>query len=132
MHEPATTVPTLAWSRTYPASAHRVRDARKFLAGVLAGRLVANDAVLCLSELAANAVLHSNSRQPGGVFTVRAQVRDRVRVEVEDQGGFWAQPVNADGQRGRGLLIVGNLASDWGITGDSDTAWTVWFEMDCP
>ena len=46
--------------------------------------------MLCVSELATNAVLHSASRNPGGTFTVRAAVFDGcVRIEVEDNGGAW-------------------------------------------
>jgi anti-sigma regulatory factor (Ser/Thr protein kinase) len=133
MRETTTAVPLLTWSRTYPGCADQVRDARRFLAGVLAGRSIADDAALCLSELAANAVTHSNSRRPGGSFTVHVEIRqgDLVRVEVEDQGGSWTQSVCADGQHGRGLLIVGHLARNWGITGDSHTGWTVWFEITC-
>ena len=87
-----------------------------------------------MSELAANAVTHSNSREPGGQFTIRASVRHRdlVRVEVEDQGGPWIKPAGTDGQHGRGLFIVSQLASDWGISGDSRAGWTVWFEIACP
>ena len=35
----------------------------------------------------------------------------------------------ADGQSGRGLLIVGELASRWGRD-DGDGGRTVWFEID--
>lgn len=134
MREITTAVPPLAWSRTYPGRADHVGEARRFLASVLDDRPAAHDAILCLSELAANAVTHSNSREPGGLFTIRASVRhrDHVRVEVKDQGGPWAQPACTDGQHGRGLFIVSQLASDWGISGDGRAGWTVWFEIACP
>ena len=76
----------------------------------------------------------SDSRKPGGLFTVRAAMRhgNRVRVEVEDQGGPWIRPAFADDQHGRGLLIVSQLASDWGISGDGHAGWTVWFEITGP
>ena len=86
-----------------------------------------------MSELVTNAIVHSRSRQAGGTFTVRAQLdRDRLRVEVCDQGGPWHTPTqaNADGQNGRGLLIVSHLASRWGCEGHSQTGWSVWFEID--
>jgi serine/threonine-protein kinase RsbW len=134
MRETTTAVPPLAWSRRYPGRADQIREARRFLAGVLDGCPTADDAILCLSELATNAVTHSNSRQPGGLFTVRAGIRasGRVRVEVEDQGGPWTQQVCADGQHGRGLHVVSQLAHAWGITGNSHTGWTVWFECGRP
>ncbi len=87
--------------------------------------------MLCLSELATNATIHSQSRMAGGHFTVRAQMRgDRLRVEVQDEGGPWTSPRRDDEPHGRGLLIVGQLSRTWGRTGDSATGWTVWFEME--
>jgi anti-sigma regulatory factor (Ser/Thr protein kinase) len=134
MRETITARPALAWSRTYPGRVDHVGEARRCLAGMLDDCPAAYDAVLCLSELAANAVMHSDSRKPGGLFTVRAAIRrvDHLRVEVEDQGGPWTQHACADGQHGRGLLIVSQLASDWGVTGNCQAGWIVWFEIACP
>jgi serine/threonine-protein kinase RsbW len=129
---PKTAAPLTTWSRTFPALPEQVREARRFLAAVLADQ-DAPDALLCLSELVTNAVVHSHSSQPGGTFTVRAQLDgQRLRVEVGDQGGPWHPParVTADEQNGRGLVIVGQLASRWGCEGHSRTGWTVWFELD--
>jgi hypothetical protein len=72
MRETITATPALAWSRTYPGRVDHVGEARRCLAGMLDDCPAAYDAVLCLSELAANAVMHSDSRKPGGLFTVRA------------------------------------------------------------
>jgi anti-sigma regulatory factor (Ser/Thr protein kinase) len=121
----------LAWSRAFPATPDQVREARQFLAGVLDGGPAAGDAVLCLSELVTNAIMHSRSREPGGRFTVTAAIRGaRLRVGVRDDGGPWTPAVRGrGGQHGRGLLIVGQLARDWGRTGDSATGWIVWFTM---
>jgi len=83
-----TAAPPLAWSRAFAATPAQAGQARRFLAGLLDGYLLADDAVLCLSEMAANAILHSNSRKPGGHFTVRAEIHgERLRVEVHDEGG---------------------------------------------
>lgn len=131
----ATTSPAaaghLAWSRTFPADPAQVPQARRFLSAILDGSPAADDAVLCLSEIATNATLHSDSRKPGGQFTVRAQIHDgRLRVEVCDEGGPWTQPVRSrGGQNGRGLLIVAALAAGWGRAGDSESGWRIWFEM---
>jgi serine/threonine-protein kinase RsbW len=129
----APTTPLTAWSRTFPATPAHVRDARRLLATILDGHQRADDVLLCLSELATNAITHSRSRQPGGFFTVRAQLDgQRLRVEVCDQGGPWRSPTrpSADEQNGRGLLIVGQLATRWGCEGHSHHGWTVWYEMD--
>ena len=127
----ATAAPLLAWSRAFPATPAHVREARQFLAAILHGRQ-ADDAILCLSELVTNATVHSRSREPGGHFSVRVQSHDsHLRVEVCDQGGPWAQPAGTDEHNGRGLLIVDQMARDWGRTGDDQAGWTVWFEMEC-
>jgi serine/threonine-protein kinase RsbW len=89
----------------------------------------ADDAVLCLSELVSNAVLHGRSHRPGGRFTVRACLdAARLRVEVSDEGGPWEQHEGGDAQRGRGLAIVAHLAPRWGLDGTEDGR-TAWFEM---
>ena len=83
--------------------------ARAFISAILAACPAANDAVLCVSELATNAVLHSASRNPGGTFTVRAAISDdHVRIEVEDNGGTWdeqpprdSRPITRPGHRPR-------------------------------
>jgi serine/threonine-protein kinase RsbW len=125
--------PVITWARTFPAVPAQVREARRFLAGLLDGGPAAGDALICLSELASNAVVHSRSSQPGGTFSVRIQLDgQRLRVEVCDQGGPWHSPgrTSTDEPSGRGLLIVSQLATRWGCAGHSRTGWTVWFELD--
>ena len=128
-----TTARLLTWSRAFPGTPAQAREARRFLAAILDGHPAADDAVLCLSELAANATIHSQSGKPGGHFTVRAEIHgDDLRVEVHDQGGPWTRLPRGDEPHGRGLLIVSQLSRAWGRTGDSGTGWTVWFQMHCP
>ena len=129
MRSPA--APLIAWSRVFMASPPQIGEARRFLAAIVDGLPCADDALLCLSEVATNAMLHSRSRQPGGCFTVRAQrYGNHLRVEVCDQGGPWLppSPAAADRQSGRGLVIVEQVARAWGRRGD-EAGWTVWFEM---
>jgi len=123
----------ITWSRAFPATPQQVGEARRFLAAILDGRAAADDAVLCLSELASNAVLHSRSATLGAQFTVRATLKtDQLRVEVSDDGGPWLWPDGGDDQHGRGLVIVSSLATAWGRAGTPDTGWTVWYTIDCP
>ena len=122
--------PAITWARDFPGTPEQAGKARRFLAAVLDNRPAADDAILCLSELASNACLHSRSRRPGGRFTVRATLNAKdLRVEVRDDGGPWVWPGQPD-EHGRGLLIVASLARAWGRAGDSERGWTVWFEMD--
>jgi anti-sigma regulatory factor (Ser/Thr protein kinase) len=86
--------------------------------------------ILCASELAANAVIHSQSRLPGGTFTVRAKISpgDYALIEVGDDGGPKCPGVH-DATGHHGLDIVGALATDWGISGDH-TARSIWARFD--
>jgi serine/threonine-protein kinase RsbW len=106
-----------AAATTYPGTPEHVRRARADARTVLGGCPAADDAILCISELAANAVLHSNSRRPGGTFTVRIENRPGacIRIEVEDDGGPWIARA-PDPASGRGLDIIRALTAEWGIT----------------
>jgi serine/threonine-protein kinase RsbW len=117
--------------RVFAAQPMQIAHARRFISGVLSGFGASEDIVLCVCELASNAVLHSSSRQPGGQFTVRVTVSPcgRIRAEVTDRGGPWSPDPALDEEHGRGLLIVNALASRWGITG-SDTGRSAWLELD--
>lgn len=123
--------PVAAACRAFTAQPLQVAHARRFVAGVLTGLSAADDVVLCVSELASNAVLHSSSREPGGQFIVRVwtSVGGCIRAEVEDRGGPWAPDPNQDEERGRGLLIVAKLATRWGIIG-SHAGRMAWLELD--
>ena len=125
-------VPLIAWSHAFPGTPAQVGEARRFLSTILAGQEAAGDAVLCLSELVTNATLHSHSGRPGGQFTVRVEMNgNSLRIEVHDEGGSWQEAGAPDELHGRGLSIVSQLARDWGRDGDSETGWTVWYELDC-
>lgn len=121
---------SVTWQKSFPGLASQVGEARRFLAGRLDGCPVADDALVCLSELATNAVIHSDSRLPGGSFGVRGSMSPagRLRVEVTDQGGLWHPVADPSGQHGRGLLIVASLAADWGIHGGPGRR-TAWLEL---
>src|SRR5262249_56675135 len=80
---PAAAAPP-ASGRVFPGAAVQVREARRFLAWVLDGCPAGDDALLCASELATNAVLYSRSGRPGGRFAVRSAVR-AGRVPGEGQ-----------------------------------------------
>jgi hypothetical protein len=113
--------------KKFPARRDQVREARQFLAGLLDGCPAADDMVFVASELAANAVLHSASSQPGGTFTITTDIHpgDHVRIEVRDQGGPWNQAHHHDG-RPHGLDIIATLATSHGASGDPLTGWTTW------
>jgi serine/threonine-protein kinase RsbW len=120
----------LCSSINLPATADRVAEARRFVAGFVDDPTLVGDAVLCVSELAANAVIHSNSRLAGGRFTVAAERDDGggFRIKVLDEGGQWIERAKP-GHEQLGLMIVSRLASAWGINGDAAHRRAVWFEL---
>jgi len=117
---------------TYPGGTEHVRAVRADLRAVLRDCPRADDVVMCASELAANAALHSRSRLPGGTFTVRATVSPDLyaRIDVQDDGGPWNQGM-IDPTRHHGLDIVRAVADEWGIDGDH-TSRIIWARFDCP
>jgi hypothetical protein len=122
--------------RSFAGTTDQVRGARAFAARLLAGCPAADDAVQCVSEFSAHAVLHSASGASGGKgrFIVRVEVfaPDYSWVEVEDDGGRWPFPRAADvavGLAGDRVGIVDRLASEWGVDGDPD-GWIAWARLD--
>ena len=130
-----TVVPASAgtWSQSFPATPDQVHEARQFLRRLLGDWPHGDDALACLSELASNSVLHSNSRRPGGYFAVHVSLwPGMLRVAVEDEGGSWKHLHGGDDQRRRVLVIVERLASNWSVIGNGAGARTVWFEISHP
>jgi serine/threonine-protein kinase RsbW len=119
----------------YPRSRQSVPAARRFARRTLAEWGItarADDVLLCVSELATNALLHGVP--PGRCFQVVLLLdpRDRLRVEVHDSGdGDVRVPDAGPGPRdegGRGLLLVEALADKWGV-GERDPGKIVWCEF---
>lgn len=114
---------------TFPSTATSARDARRFVESVLDGPdqlPLLYPAVLLVSELVANAVLHS-----GTAVEVVVRTDDKIRIEVHDgnpQLPLRKHYSNMSGT-GRGLLLVERLASDWGAE-RTDRGKVVWFELD--
>lgn len=120
---------------SYPGQLRQIRLVRATIALMLDDCPLADDAILIASELAANAVMHSNSAAPGGQFTVRAEAcpGDYVRIEVDDQGGLWT-PRGCKDDRPHGLDLIHALTGtgNWGIHGDAERGRTAWARLDWP
>jgi anti-sigma regulatory factor (Ser/Thr protein kinase) len=122
--------------RSYPGTPDQVREVRADLAPLVKDCPFADELILMASEISTNAVVHSNSGQPGGTFTVRAEIRpgDYAWLEVEDQGGPWVKR-DHDVEHGRGLDLVAALAGDgnWTVeAGDTPGTRVVWVWLDWP
>jgi len=94
---------------------------------------VADSAVLLVSELVTNAIVH-------GEPPVELRVRipdDLLHVEVHDADREAAvhlprpAPLPHERMGGRGLRLVDRLSSRWGLAEDDRGKW-IWFEIDLP
>lgn len=104
-------------TRAFPGRPESVREARAFVAGVLAGSPAANDAVLITSELFTNAIHYSASCLPGSQVTVTVRPGAIwIKVHVINAGELAPCFTRRRGL-GKGLQIVGQLASAFGVNG---------------
>ncbi len=121
---------------TFTPNGRSVAAARSFVRGVLdewdAAELV-DDAVLLVSELVTNAIVHA-----GTSTEVRClRYEDGVRIEICDQHPARELPNMSSGvaaeedEGGRGLLLPAALASAWGVQ-YTPTTKQVWFQLDLP
>lgn len=117
-----------AMTAEFACSPTSVAAARHFVVRCLTGTppSVCERAALLVSELATNAVKHARS-----AFSVSVRLGGGpVRVSVRDFGE--GEPTERrpapDQTSGRGLMIVGALADQWGVE-DHARGKTVWFEL---
>ncbi|MEU9289521.1 ATP-binding protein [Streptomyces sp. NPDC048275] len=118
----------------YRRDRRSVRLAREFTRAALADWAAAersDDVLLCVSELATNALLHGVP--PGRGFRLQLALDvDRVlRIEVHDSGGGEIRSPDAqpEAEDGRGLFLVAALADKWGV-GERDPGKVVWCEFE--
>ena len=113
--------------REWSGEARHVTEVRIFVARSLAlhgAEAVVDDAVLVVSELATNAVLHA--RTPFRVSLSRAD--DHLHVAVGDASSTQPRAVASEplGPSGRGLSIVGALSRGWGVENTAGGVKSVW------
>ncbi|MFI6511670.1 ATP-binding protein [Streptosporangium sp. NPDC050855] len=132
-------------SQRFAASRDQVRQARNFVAELLGdGHPLLDDALLLTSELATNAVEHSDSRtETYGPHL--GELDDRLRefvvtvaftahgvlVTVQDSGASGVPCTRDSGPAatgGRGLVLVNEIATRWGFHRDS-IGTVIWFEL---
>jgi anti-sigma regulatory factor (Ser/Thr protein kinase) len=131
----ATAVTERAWCVVVPHHARGARLARHRLVAALTGQVkpdVLADATAVAAELIGNAVRHA-APLPGGVIRVgwRLLVGGCVEIRVTDGGSALApeaRDAEPDALDGRGLTIVGALATAWGFEREG-SAQAVWAEL---
>lgn len=118
---------------TLDAAELSAREARQVVRAVLADARVSTDAtetaLLLVSELVTNAVLHADGRP---VLDV-AVAPERLRISVSDTGHGMPEvqtdnPLLSD--HGRGMLLVDSLSSRWGSEPTGPRGKRVWFELE--
>ncbi len=121
------------WEQTYPGREDQVGHVRAALLPLLGDCPIADDVVLVMSELAANAVRHSASREHGGTFTARLLHLPGhfVLGEIEDGGSSWDGDLEGSARDASGLFVVLTLASACGVTVDGCKR-VVWFRIHYP
>ncbi|MBZ6474792.1 ATP-binding protein [Streptomyces griseocarneus] len=122
---------------TLPSSTRSVAAARRFAGALLAEwglQDLVGDAVLLLSELVTNAVVHV-PEGAGEVKLVLRRTAEHLVAQVSDAGGCLPECAEAgpDSENGRGMWLVEQIAARWGhhATG-SGTGKTVWFALCLP
>ncbi|MFD7745910.1 ATP-binding protein [Streptomyces sp. NPDC059698] len=120
-----------------PALRTSVRSARDTARDLLrAWRLPGDtccDAVLLISELTTNAVLHTGTGQVLCGLTLTGDGK-RLRIELHDEDSAPVRPpereAGPDDESGRGLLLVRQLAESWGSTRSTRAGGkVVWAEL---
>jgi CheY-like chemotaxis protein/anti-sigma regulatory factor (Ser/Thr protein kinase) len=112
-----------------PDELSSVREARRFLQETCTAwgiREPLDDALLVVSELAANALTHAKSS-----YRIRLTASPHaLRIEVDDHGGGTPdpQPLTETEEHGRGLHLVGALAASWGME-SAESGKRVWAEL---
>ena len=105
--------------RAAPAELATLREGlRAWLVDHGVGEDAERSVVLAISEAAANAIEHAYGCDGEGVVTVKASLGDgSLEVEVRDEGGWRDDP--GDGERGRGLAIMGAIMDRLSVERDN-------------
>ncbi|MFF4437954.1 ATP-binding protein [Streptomyces sp. NPDC001621] len=121
------------WGLSCPGFPEEVSRARRWTRDILRGSPLAEDAELIVSELSANAILHTASGQAYGSFHLAVAVSAKVvALSVTDDGGAGTAPKvehrDQEAEHGRGLGMVSAIAHRV-VVHDSDQGHTVTAEL---
>lgn len=114
----------------------QVAAARRFVAELLArGSDARETARLLVSETVTSMLDQAPYGRGDGAFEIACAVHGRrLHVEVSDDGGparLRRRVHHVQAEHGRGLQLVHELASRWGVREDP-AGRTIWFELDLP
>ncbi|MCO6011308.1 ATP-binding protein [Actinoallomurus purpureus] len=133
----------LRWERRFAGTPDQVGAARTFVTQLFTDAPIAANAAWVTGELATNAIRHSDSGRPDGMFTVALYRWPTFgEIHVVDAGGLKeprlpgrdpVQAALADGgalpESGLGLYGIGALASRYGTYRHRDGSRVVWVRL---
>jgi serine/threonine-protein kinase RsbW len=110
----------LCWRRVFAGDQAQLSTMRRWLEVLLPPCPARDDVVMVASELAANAILHTASRDTGSFAVEISWSTGSVQVGVADNGAPSGPRIveDPDGEDGRGLVIVRELSVGHGVSGD--------------
>lgn len=119
-------------SAVFPSTETSAAEGRRWLGKILTDHPRRDDAVLLLSELLTNAILHTASTELHA--TVLIDWDTAIHLKVADQGSSTAPCLcrpTADPltESGRGIHLVRDLSRRWGFLKDA-TGCVVWLTLD--
>jgi two-component sensor histidine kinase len=109
----------------FPPDVSELRRARCLADNTSAQPPLLDSIRLVIAELASNAIAHAQtpftvtvSEDPGGTVTVAVHDDSPLLPQRRDP--------SPESLRGRGLMLVDHLATEWGTTSNPDDGKTVW------
>lgn len=131
MHEYTSTA--RVWGLTCPGFPEEVSRARRWTRDILRGSPLAEDAELIVSELSANAILHTATGRDSGCFHLAVAVSAQViALSVTDDGGTGTAPKvehqDQETEHGRGLGMVSAIAHRV-VVHETDSGHTITAEL---
>src|SRR5689334_12610080 len=128
---PVSWSPACTWiSGGSDAPSRARRFVRSKLNGVPANR--ASDALLIVSELVANSVVHAGVGDHDSVLVELTRLDDRVRLSVTDRGSQQQPHIPAPDPEmlhGFGLRVVDQLSLAWGVVRNGAGITRVWCDL---
>jgi anti-sigma regulatory factor (Ser/Thr protein kinase) len=106
--------------------------ARRAISAWMGGHPRLDDALLAVTELVNNAVVHGGLSDGGELTVAMKPEREGIRLTVRHVGAFFdvgeLSPPSRDPGASRGLAIVERIADRWGVDSDGIEV-SAWFEV---
>ena len=125
-----------ALSLSLPSTSEAPKLARLAISRLPGIDAVRDDATLVVSELVANAVVHSGARPEDPIALQVRYESGQLTICVRDAGRSQDAPhlreASDVGDGGFGLMLVGRLAGEWDTHSSQDEGCVVWARMSVP